>query len=248
MKVSLICLACLAIVTFCALPNPVHAGCGQGRGGGGGGSCAVGETPREDLSDAETASLLLMREEEKLARDVYLTLGEQYELNVFVNIPRAEQRHLDRVGELLAKYAIADPIGDDTVGSFQNQKLQKLYHELVAKGATSVTAALQVGATIEDLDLFDLETALRDVVDSDDIRQVYLNLAKGSRNHMRAFTSQLAAHDVTYQAQYISGEDYEAIVNSAWERGPVSMGDSETRGQGRGRGRGQGRGRCGNRG
>ena len=159
-----------------------------------------------------------------------------------------EQRHLDRVGELLAKYEIADPIGDDKVGSFQDPKLQKLYDELVAKGSTSVTAALQVGATIEDLDLFDLETALSEVVDSEDIRQVYLNLAKGSRNHMRAFTSQLAAHDATYQAQYISGEDYEAIVNSAWERGPVSASDGENRGRGRGQGRGQGRHRCGNHG
>ncbi len=243
MKVSLICLASLAIVTFCALPNPVHAGCGQGRGGGGGGSCAVGETPREDLSDAETASLLLMREEEKLARDVYLTLGEQYELNVFVNIPRAEQRHLDRVGELLAKYAIADPIGDDTVGSFQNQKLQELYNELVAKGSTSVTAALQVGATIEDLDLFDLETALRDVVDSEDIRQVYLNLAKGSRNHMRAFTSQLKARNESYEAQYLAAAELEAIVGSDWERGPADGKGQRGKGNGRGQGKGNGQGK-----
>lgn len=241
-------LACLLAVTFCSPPNPAHAGWGQGRGRCGGGSgggkdtCAGGETAREDLSDAEKASLLLMREEEKLARDVYRTLGQKYDLNVFVNIPRAEQRHLDRIGDLLAKYDIPDPLGDDAVGRFQDPKLQEFYDELVVKGSTSVTAALQVGATIEDLDIHDLETALSEVVDSDDIRRVYLNLVKGSRNHLRAFAAQLAAHDTTYQAQYISREDYEAIVNSEWERGPAGANDGETRGRGRGRGR------CGNHG
>jgi hypothetical protein len=231
----------LALIAVACTPRTADAGCGQGQGHcGGGGACLSADLPREELSEAETASLLLMREEEKLARDVYLTLGKTYDLDVFVNIPRAEQRHMDRVGDLLAKYEIADPIGDATVGQFTNPKLQALYNDLVARGQTSVTAALQVGATIEDLDLFDLQQALAHVVDNADIQQVYANLAKGSRNHMRAFTAQLAAHDATYEAQHITAADYAAIVASDWERGPA--GEGRGRGKGHGKGKGQGKG------
>ncbi|MGI9258025.1 MAG: DUF2202 domain-containing protein, partial [Gammaproteobacteria bacterium] len=43
------------------------------------------------LSVAEEAGILFMREEEKLARDVYLALGEQWGMNVFDNISSSEQ-------------------------------------------------------------------------------------------------------------------------------------------------------------
>ena len=248
MKTSLFCLLGIALIVSSSLPVAAVAGCGQGRGQGGGGGqgggCDISALPHEELSEAETASLLLMREEEKLARDVYLTLGEKYELNVFTNIPRSEQRHMDRVGDLLAKYDVADPIVDDSRGKFENPELQKLYNDLIDKGSESVIAALQVGATIEDLDIYDLEKAMANDVDNQDIMQIYQNLTKGSRNHMRAFSSQLEAHGGSYEVQFISAADYEAILASDQEHGPAgeSQGCGQGQGKGRGKGRGQGRG------
>lgn len=254
MKSSLTFLLSIMAVALIAFPTTADAGCGNGRGkgcgnGGGGkgqgaGSCSISDLPREDLSDAETASLLLMREEEKLARDVYLTLGKQYDVNVFQNIPQAEQRHMDKVGELLAKYEITDPVTDDTVGKFESAKMQELYDTLVDQGSASLTAALQVGATIEDLDIFDLEKAMAEDVDNEDIKLVYQNLTKGSRNHMRAFTAQLEANGASYEVQYISAADYAAIVDSEWERGPVDAnGISQGKGCGNGKGNGKGKGK-----
>ena len=175
----------------------------------------------EDLNDFEKTSLVLMREEEKLARDVYLTLGEKFDLPVFINIPRSEQRHMDQLGQLLERYGLEDPVADAERGQFASQDMQKLYDELVAQGSQSQVAALKVGATIEDLDIHDLETALAGDVDNQDIAQVYRNLAKGSRNHMRAFISQLDAREETYEAQYIAQADLEAIAGPDWERGPA---------------------------
>jgi hypothetical protein len=43
----------------------------------------------------EAASLQFMREEEKLAHDVYVTLYEQWGLRVFNNISRSEQQHTE---------------------------------------------------------------------------------------------------------------------------------------------------------
>ena len=221
-------------------------GNGQGQGSGhNGGSCQtnLATLPVEDLSDGEKESLVRMRQEEKLARDVYLTLGEKYNLTVFTNIPQAEQRHLDQMGQLLDRYGLDDPIADRERGVFASREMQALYDELVARGSRSEVEALTVGATIEDLDIYDLEKALAEDVDNQDVGMVYRNLAKGSRNHMRAFTTQLKTHGVEYEAQYIAQSDLEAIVSSDWERGPADGQGRGGSGKGKGNGRGQGHGR-----
>ena len=64
----------------------------------------------ETLSADEQADLLFMREEEKLARDTYLTFYEQYEtLTVFSNIASSEQMHMNAILKLLKKYKLPDP-------------------------------------------------------------------------------------------------------------------------------------------
>lgn len=180
---------------------------------------AIAAMPVTDLTTAEQAGLLYMREEEKLAHDVYVTLGEQWNVPVFQNIPQSEQTHMDAVKLLLDRYGLADPATGKAVGVFTDAKLQGLYNELVAKGSQSLDAALTVGATIEDLDIVDLQTYLEQT-DKADIQLVYENLMKGSRNHLRAFTQTLSRQAGTsYTPQYLSQEAFTAIVNAPMERG-----------------------------
>lgn len=176
--------------------------------------------PLEPLSVEEEGSLYLMREEEKLARDVYQALFEKWELAIFSNIASSEQRHTDRIKYLLDRYQLSDPFIDQP-GVFSDAHLQELYTALVVRGSASQLEALMVGATIEDLDIHDLDNLLP-VVDNADITQVYENLLKGSRNHMRAFVSQIEAAGGTYTAQYISQEALEEILTAEMERGPMS--------------------------
>lgn len=170
------------------------------------------------LSTADVAGLLFMREEEKLARDVYTALYAKWQLPIFSSIARSEQTHINAVAQLIARYGLSDPAATNAAGVFQNSDLQTLYDTLVAQGMKSQIDALNVGATIEDLDLTDL--AKRASAQTD-IQGVYAILAKGSRNHLRAFTSQLEASGVTYVPQYLSRADYDAIVTGAQERGPA---------------------------
>ena len=174
--------------------------------------------PNEELSEAEIKGLLQMREEEKLARDVYLTMYKEWDHQIFPNIARSEQRHMDAVKTLLAKYGLSDPVIDDTIGVFSDPNIQNLYYELVQKGSISPIQALYVGAEIEDLDLFDLEEFIK-AADNVDIQTVYQNLMKGSRNHMRAFIRQLSANGVMYEGTYLAPEVIEEIVDSPMERG-----------------------------
>ncbi|MFN8472723.1 MAG: DUF2202 domain-containing protein [Anaerolineae bacterium] len=142
----------------------------------------------QTLSTDEVAGLQWMREEEKLARDVYKTLGAEFSLPIFQNIARSEQTHMDAVEVLLNRYGVPDPVGNNGVGMFTDPQLQALYDDLVARGSTSLASALAVGVEIERLDIGDLETRLAQT-DKADIRQVYANLERGSYNHLRAFTT-----------------------------------------------------------
>lgn len=174
--------------------------------------------PFQSISDAEKISLLHMREEEKLARDVYITLYNKHGVKVFDNISMSEQTHTDAILQLLTKYSINDPIGTNAVGVFTDPGLQALYTSLVNSGNVSILEAYKVGATIEDLDLYDLKNDLLKV-DNQDIILVYQLLSKGSRNHMRSFYGNLKSLGFTYVPQFISQTELDTIINSAKERG-----------------------------
>lgn len=174
--------------------------------------------PAESLSDFEKQSLLLMREEEKLARDVYTFLYQKWGVNVFTNISKSENTHTNAILALLNKYQISDPVGNSAVGVFTNPTLQGLYNDLTTKGSANVTAALTVGATVEDLDIFDLMEHQKQI-DNQDINLVYANLTKGSRNHIRSFTARLSDYGVTYKAQFIAETLLNDILNSPMETG-----------------------------
>ncbi len=195
------------------------------RGSGGmSGGCGLAEylssIPAQEVDDAETAMLVKMRQEEKLARDVYLALYERWGLAIFNNIANSEQFHMNAIKVLLDRYGIEDPASNDERGVFQDAAFSELYQELVAKGETSIMDALLVGATIEDLDIKDLEDEMA-LTDNLDIETVFQNLAKGSRNHLRSFYRLISANGLSYTPQYISQSEFDEIVNSPAERGVV---------------------------
>lgn len=175
-------------------------------------------TTPEPVDSAELAGLVTMREEEKLARDVYDALFARWQAPVFSSIRGSEQRHMDAVLALLGRYQIADPVGGNGPGVFMDPGLQQLYTVLVAEGSTSLAAALRVGALIEDLDIADLQRHTTET-DNTDIKRVYANLERGSRNHLRAFSAQLTSMGASYTPQYISQEEYLSIISSEVERG-----------------------------
>lgn len=178
----------------------------------------INNLPVETLSQEETTSLSFMREEEKLARDVYSTLYSKWGSNIFTNISGSEQTHMDAILILLKKYNLPDPVTTGTVGVFKNESLQNLYKQLTAQGSLSLSDAYKVGATIEDLDIFDLKNALL-INDNQDIKLVYDMLSKGSRNHLRSFYKNILNAGDTYIPQYINQADFDSIINSAMESG-----------------------------
>jgi len=174
--------------------------------------------PIEALSAAEQASLAWMREEEKLAHDVYATMDARWSANtrVFANIANSESTHTEAVHQLLLRYSLSDPAATLAAGVFQNASLQKLHTQLVATGNVSLVDALKVGAAVEEIDIVDLNAALL-YLDNQDIRLVYTNLHKGSRNHLRAYVGLLLNLGVTYVPQYMDPATYTTMVSAPTE-------------------------------
>jgi hypothetical protein len=170
-------------------------------------------------SDNELGMLLHMKEEEKLARDVYSALYEKWKIPVFSNISKSENTHMNAVIFLLKNYG-EEYTGVEEVGKFTNPEFQKLYDKLIASGSESLAEAFKTGALIEDLDIKDLMDYL-DEVTNDNIIMVFENLTKGSRNHLRAFNRQLVRLGITYTPEYISQEEFDNIISSPHETGNV---------------------------
>ena len=93
-----------------------------------------------------------------------------------------------------------------------------MFNSLVAQGNSSLLKAYITGLTIEDVDIFDLGNALDDI-DNQDIKLVYGNLLKGSRNHMRSFYRNLTNTGGSYTPQYITQAAFDAIINTGMETG-----------------------------
>ncbi len=171
------------------------------------------------LTETEIEHIIYMREEEKVARDVYLALAEMWDCPVFANISVSEQRHMDAVGRLITRHGLTDPVTDDTPGAFTDQVLGAMYTEFVNLGARSLEDALEAGRQIEEQDIADLTAALSET-DAADVTRVFENLLRGSNNHLAAF-------------------------NRAIESGCTGICDGQGgRGMGLGAGRGFGAGDC----
>ena len=197
-------------------------GCGFGEGDANGHKSGPGDQPghcsgTSNLSPDEVISLLFMREEEKLARDSYLELGELWGLAIFDNIFASEQKHMDAMKRLLDCYKLTDPVLEE-IGEFYDPWLQQLFDDLMFEGQKSMMNGLFVGALIEETDMRDIQVAI-EVTVHPDIVSTYESLLCGSRNHLRAFIRQVEINGGAYTPTVLDPDEFWLIAYSDMEQG-----------------------------
>lgn len=190
------------------------------------------------LDAVESSHLTFMREEEKLARDVYLTFAQMYpDQPVFATIAtKSEQTHTDTMRDKLEQFGLPDPnpTTNDlpaSIGLFSGDEwgwyfMQK-FAELTAKGSNSELDALYVGALIEELDMKDIAVCPKVMIaagyndpcglsytDEPVLQRSYSSLIDGSESHLRAYVGQIEAviGIGNYKAQYLTQEEVDAIL------------------------------------
>lgn len=174
-------------------------------------TCIVNTVFDSVYTEEDEAGLLQMREEEKLAGDVYTYFYNLYKYPVFLNISKSEAVHSNAVLYLINSFGLTDPATTE-IGVFTNPDIQALYNDLTAKGAVGIVEALSVGAFIEEYDIKDLEEEIASTTNANIIR-VYSNLMRGSTFHLKAFTRLLKIKGVVYEPQILTNEEYVSIID-----------------------------------
>ena len=192
------------------------------------------------IDAAEETHMIFMREEEKLARDVYLTLGDMYpNASVFNQIAEgSEQTHTDTMKAKLDQFGIADPNPNTnnlpgSIGVFTGADYGSYFDEkfsyLVAAASNSELDAMYIGAFIEELDMHDIvlcPTAIVELkgltetgcgleyTDENALKNTYNSLLSGSESHLRAYVGQIEAiiGAGNYEAQYLPQATVDAIL------------------------------------
>lgn len=174
------------------------------------------------LPEGVKNDLLYMYEEEKLAHDVYQALYLKWFSTVHGNIASSEEKHQARVGIFLEAYDIEHSVSEEE-GVFNNVTLQSLYDELVEQGFESELEAYKVGAYIEEVDIMDLDEAIKNT-DIPELKKMYTDLKGGSYKHLRKFHEKIVALAGEYTPQALSQEAFDDILNA--ESGMMAMGNA----------------------
>ena len=166
------------------------------------------------LSDAEVNGILSLREEEKVAYDVYTVMFEKYESKVFKKIAENEKEHMNKIKELIDQFNLTDPIAgtEDQKGVFSNKKMQTMYDEMILGGNYGLLDALRAAARFEETDIVDLRKYLSSASDQSVIN-VYLNLESGSQDHLRSLVKYIEDEGISYKPSYLSKEDFDKIMS-----------------------------------
>lgn len=166
------------------------------------------------LTDAEINSIMSLREEEKVAYDVYTFMFEKYESKVFKNIAENEKDHMDKIKELIIQFNLNDPLSgiSDQKGVFNNKKMQALYDEMIMAGNYGLLDALRAAARFEETDIIDLRNDLSAASDQT-VVNTYINLESSSQDHLRALVKVIKDEGISYKPSYLSKEDFDKIMS-----------------------------------
>lgn len=177
-------------------------------------------TYAQPVTEGEKTTILHMREEEKMARDIYLTLNEKWNQQVFSNISGSETYHMSQIKVLIDKFKLEDPVAknDDKRGAFANKDLKKMYDEFTTSGKTSLEAAFRAGAKVEEADIKDLKDAIANTVNAD-IKSTYKYLLQASENHLRAFVRNLKRLGIDYNPAILSEQYFKTIIDGDNKKG-----------------------------
>jgi len=145
----------------------------------------IANYPVSNLTDEEKKGLINQYGEEKMARDVYLYAYEKYGTPVFKNIANSEQQHMNAIKALLDRYGITPPT--------DYAKDTELAAQLKAKIDEGLEQALNVGVTVEEVDIKDIAELAKQAAENNaqDLLAVYTNIAGASFNHLKGFLKSL---------------------------------------------------------
>ncbi len=159
----------------------------------------------------EQQNLVFMREEEKLAWDLYREMHQIWGLSVFKSVSGEEKEHMKKMLGLLQMYNIPDPVQGDVPGRYVNVYISDIYQSLSQQGRRSVQDALKVCALQEEINILDLIRVSQSATQPK-VLEVYAELQRNSISHLRSFAHSLEILGIRYQGVKIPQNTIDSIV------------------------------------
>ena len=170
------------------------------------------------LTPNEIQWLIYIREEEKMARDLYIGMYNSWGLSIFKSISEEEQEHINAMLELFKMYSIVDPLAGDVPRNYTNQHIANLHTSLLTQGMQSNKDGLKACALQEEISMQDLDLAMKST-QQQAINKVYSELQRDSINHLRSFIHSLEIFGERYMAVKIPQQTVDAIILDKMDRG-----------------------------
>ena len=164
--------------------------------------CLAREQATTALSSAEVATLIYLREEGKLARDIFVSMYRNWGSETFSNSAFSKQIHMDAMKEMLDAYKLPDPI-QSHAGVFINPDLKARYDQLLTSGLRSYIDSLYVGATIEENNSLTIRGAIKESTHTD-LTKSYRALLDESKKNLDVYIKLLASKGVGYTPRFVS--------------------------------------------
>lgn len=169
------------------------------------------------LNADEIEFLYAVREDEKLAHDVYSVFADKYPTAPQIGrIMNAESTHMAAVDSLFKYYEI-DYVPTTEVGVFASPERQEQFNTLSAQSSTLVEA-FKTMAFIEEEGIAAYNAVVGDI-ENVNIKLVIEHLTKASGNHLKAVDRQIKSLGETYTPTVLTQEDYDAIINAPFTHG-----------------------------
>ncbi len=195
----------IAIFSFVTL---MLIGCGSSGGGGNQQKLTIPDInayPLSTLTEDMKYALSYMWHEEKLAKDIYLSLNEiNYNKQMYNIATKSETVHENLVEDLAVRYDLnltnvadykeyyaKEDLANLAQGEFAITKIQDLYNALYDFGKVSPQQTLQVGCMVEVTDINDLNEFIAKSSEASDLLAVFDFLKEGSYKHYWSFDNGL---------------------------------------------------------
>lgn len=140
----------------------------------------------KSLTIAEQNDLLYMIEKEKMMRNIYKTMFQEYNVELFQSIYQAKESHLSLLSSKIDKYDVHNPLVYSAENEFENSSLQLVYDDFLAKKLIYEIEALNFVKNMEERHINYVETTVSQVDGNDDIVSVYNVILLGSQAHLDA--------------------------------------------------------------
>ena len=152
---------------------------------------AVSNGNAKDLSNFEKQGLVSLLETQKMHRDVYTWINDQFPSAVFTSLAESDGKYMELLSVKLDKYGIQNPTLDKLPGEFESHEVQNQYNEFVRLSFGDLKAMIENARVMEESMISLVRDQQLNLSGNDDLRQIYGDLIQESISQLNTLNDNM---------------------------------------------------------